>query len=195
MVWWKFGRREREVVNASWLGEQIAKILDPTSMLLLVQKWHDLSSDDPRAFVAVASLRVAGFRIGSNQQSVVSRVNRDAIAEVHHSLIGALVDASKSHSSSSFRPYDCLSEIMKLVGTLTAAFYANAHSKPPLPIPHWFAGREACLFLQNGLGTPNPEEVMTYADYLSESMRGTKKVLDELLDANVLIVQSQSKAV
>lgn len=195
MSWWKFGRRERESVDASWLGEKIAEMFDASSMLELVRKWHGLLSDDPRAFVAVASLRVAGFRIGSNQQSIVSRADPRAIAEVHHSFIGALIDKSIPHDSPSFRPYDRLADIMKLAGTLTDAFYANADSKPPLPIPHWFSGKEICMFLQSGNGAPNPEEVMRYADFLSESMRGTKKVLDELLDANVLIVQSQPKAV
>ena len=99
------------------------------------------------------------------------------------------------HDSSSFRPYNRLAEIMKLASTLTDAFYANSQSRPPLPIPHWYAAKEVCMFLQSAHGVPNPEEVMRYVEFLSESMRGAKKVLDDLLDANVLIVQSQPKSV
>jgi hypothetical protein len=192
---WKFGQRERETVKASWLGEKIAEMFNSSSMLKHVREWHNLPEDDPRAFVAVASLRVTGFRIGSNQESVVSRVDPNSIAEIHHSIIGELIDKSMPHDSPNFRPYDRLAEIMALAGKLTDIFYANAQSRPPLPVPHWFVGKEVCLYLLNANEVPNPEEVMLFADFLSESMGTTKKLLDELLDANVLIVQSKANAV
>ncbi len=185
MSWWKFGRSKRESVTADWLGDKFAEMLSPSAILATVQEWHP--SAGPRAFVAVASLRVAGFRIGANQQSIVGRVDARALAEVHHSMIGALIDKSMSHDDPAFRPYERGSEIMKLAGTLTEVFYANTSSKPPRPIPHWFVGKEVCAFLQNGLGVPNPEEIMTFAEFLSESMGATKKLLDELLDAGIQI--------
>ena len=81
-----------------------------------------------------------------------------------------------------------MSEIMTLAGTLTDVFYANASSKPPKPVPHWFVGKEVCAFLQGPAEVPNPEEIMTFADFLSASMRVTKKSLDDLLDAGIRIV-------
>lgn len=197
MAWWKFGRRQRESLDTSLLGEKIAEMFAASSSSIteFVRERHGLPRDDPRAFVAVASLRVAGFRIGSNQQSIVSRTDPHALAEVQRSLIGALIDKSIPHDRSTFRPFECLAEVTSLAGMVTEAFYANADSKPPLPIPHWYAGKEVCMFLQGGDSVPNPGEVMTYAEFLSESMRATKKLLDELLDANILIVQSRPKSV
>jgi hypothetical protein len=186
MSWRKFGRSKRESVTAEWLGEKFAELLSPSAILATVQEWHP--SAGPRAFVAVASLRVAGFRIGSNQQSIVRKVDSRPLAEVHHSMIGALIDKSLPHDDPDFRPNERASEIMKLAGILTDVFYANASSKPPQPIPHWFAGKEVCAFLQNGGGVPNPEEIMIFAEFLSESMGATKSLLDELLDARIKIV-------
>jgi hypothetical protein len=62
---------QREVVRADSLGEQFAELLNPARMLKTVQEWYP--SAGPNAFVAVASLRAAGFRIGASQQSIVSR--------------------------------------------------------------------------------------------------------------------------
>lgn len=181
-------QRQQEVVPADSLGEQFAKALNPTTaaMLATVQDWYP--SAGPKAFVAVASLRVAGFRIGANQQSIVEKVAPDALAEVHHSLIGELIDKSMPHDDPAFRPYERMSEIMTLAGTLTDVFYANASSKPPKPVPHWFVGKEVCAFLQGPAEVPNPEEIMTFADFFSESMSVPKKSLDDLLDAGIRIV-------
>jgi len=181
-----------EVVSADWLGEQFAALLNPASMLAIVQERYP--SADTKVFVAVASLRVAGFRIGSNQRSIVEKVDRSALAEVHHSLIGALVDKSISHDNPAFKPYERVAEIMKLTGMLTDLFYANASSKPPQPIPHWFVGKEACMFLQNGAGVPNPEEIMLFAEFLSNSMGATKNLFDELLDVGVSIRATASSS-
>ena len=181
-------QRQQEVVPADSFGEQFAKALSPTTaaMLATVQDWYP--SAGPKAFVAVASLRVAGFRIGANQQSIVEKVDPDALAEVHHSLIGELIDKSRPHDDPAFRPYERTSEIMTLAGTLTEVFYGNASSKPPKPVPHWFVGKEVCAFLQRPAEVPTPEEIMTFADFLSESMSVTKKSLDDLLDAGIRIV-------
>ena len=185
---------QRVVVRADSLGQQFAKALNPTTatMLATVQEWHP--SAGPKAFVAVASLRVAGFRIGANQQSIVEKVDRDALAEVHHSLIGELIDKSMPHDDPEFRPYERASEIMKFTGTLTDVFYANASSNPPKPVPHWFVGKAVCAFLQRPAEEPNPEEIMKFADFLSESMTVTKKSLDDLLDAGMRIVPAASQS-
>lgn len=183
---------QSEDMSAERLGEKFAELLNPTTMLATVQEWYP--SAGPKAFVAVASLRIAGFRIGANQRTIVDSVDPRGLAEVHHSLIGMLVDKSMAHDDPAFGPYERVSEIMKLAVRLTEVFYANASSKPPKPIPHWFVGKEVCAFLQNGGGIANPEEIMTFAEFLSESMRATKQLLDELLDAGVRIVPGKSQS-
>jgi hypothetical protein len=45
------------------------------------------------------------------------------------------------------------------------------------------------MFLQGGEGAPSPGEAMQFAQFLSDSMIGIKKRLDELLDAGVSITK------
>ena len=67
-------------------------------------------------------------------------------------MIGALIDKSMSHDDPAFRPHERASEIMKLAGTPTDVFDANASSKPPRPIPHWFAAKRFVHFCRTVLG-------------------------------------------
>lgn len=191
MSWWKFARGNRESLEAAWLGEKMAEMLSISSMRARLHDWHDLATEDSHGIVAAASLRVVGFRIGSNQASIVNRIDAAALMEVHHSLIAALIERNPPRGNQGIRPFDHLDAIMKLSNFLTAIFYANAKSAPPLPLPHWYVGKDVCMFLQHGAGVPNPEEVMVYAEFLSESMRTTKQFLDELLDAGIVVVQSR----
>lgn len=190
MTWWKFGRSKAEIVEAGWLGEKIADVLDPTAMLETIRDWHNLPSDDTRSFVAVVSLRMTGFGIGTSQKSITNHVGKKELFEVHNGLIGTLVDRSLSNERPNFQPHDLLNRIMELSQALTAIFYAHSSSKPPQPIPHYYVGKELCGYVQNG-GVPNPEEVFTFADYLSKSMIATKSLFDELIEANVRIVASK----
>lgn len=164
-------------------------MFDPAPMLQMVRDWHGFSAEDPAPFLALASLRVAGFRIGSNQKSIVTRIDPQTIVATHHCLVGALVDKYAIPQNPDCQPRVLVARLVELANKVTDVFYANANSEPPLPIPHWYAGKEVCLFLQNGEGVPNPGEVMTYAEYLSSAMTGTKKLLDDLLAADVAFVQ------
>lgn len=84
MAWWKFGKQKYETAKADWVGEQLAEMLDPEPTLEEVRNRHHLAPTDLKPFLALASLSVAGVRIGSNQESIVSRVDKNIIVTVHH---------------------------------------------------------------------------------------------------------------
>ena len=189
MAWWNIGRRKRETVTTSWLGEKLAEGFYPAQTLQMVGGWHHLPADSPMPFLALASLHVAGVRIGCNQESIMRRVDQHIIVKVHHSLVAALVDKYANAHKPEPEPRALIPRLFDVANRVTDAFYTNANSKPPLPLPHWYAGKELCLFLLNGKGVPNPEEVMTYAEYLSVSIRATKQFLDGLLAADVALIE------
>ena len=51
--------------------------------------------------------------------------------------------------------------------------------------PGWFAGKEICIFLTGSAEQINPGEIMNYAEFLHDTIIGTKKLFDELLEAGV----------
>lgn len=170
-------------ISAEMLGKKLSELLDPAEMLKVVRQWHP--SSEARTFVTVAAVRITGFNVGSNQRSIMDRIDREALLAVHTSLITELVAKELVDTEEASNRQGYLSEVVKLSKKFTGAFYANASSKPPQPIPHWFVGKAACLYLQADQGVPNPEELMQLAQFLSDSMIATKKLLDELLDAGV----------
>jgi hypothetical protein len=54
--------------------------------------------------------------------------------------------------------------------------------------PIWFAGEEICRFLADNSDSIKPDEIMTYAEYIHDTITGTKKLFDKLLDARVAFV-------
>ena len=91
--------------------------------------------------------------------------------------------------NSQTHPREMLRGIYDLAQKVETAFFANADNRnTELPPPHWYAGKEVCLFLQHGNGVPNPGEIMTYGDYLQGTAIGTKKLFDDLLAANLEFV-------
>jgi hypothetical protein len=189
MAWWKFGKRKSETAEADWVGEQLAEMLDPEPTLQEVRNRHHLAPNDIKPFLALASLSVAGARIGLNQESIVTRVDKDIIVKVHHSFCSALVWNYGNRHHPERSPSELVLELVKLANKVTDAFYANSKSKPPLPLPHWFACKEIIAYLQNGEPASNPESIMIYSEYLSIGMRTTKVFVDELLARNVQLVE------
>lgn len=99
MPWWNFGRSKKEIVTASYIGGKFAEMFDPTpQMLSMVKDWHHLSADNLKPFLALASLRAVGFRVGSNQESTVSRVDQKIIIAIYHSFVGALIAKHVDHA-------------------------------------------------------------------------------------------------
>ena len=188
MAWWIFGKRKGETAKADWVGEQLAEMLDPESALEEVRTRYHLSPRDLRPFLALASLSVAGARIGMNQKSIVGHVDRDTIVIIHHSFCSALVLNFGNRHQPEQSPQELVFELVKLANKVTDTFYAHSESKPPLPLPHWFACKEIVVYLQNGEPASNPEHLMIYSEYLSISMRTTKVFVDELLARNISII-------
>jgi hypothetical protein len=188
VAWWKFDRFKKEAVTVSWVGEKLAELFDPAQMISTTRERHHLPPDDLKPFIALASLRMTGFEIGSSQESILSRVNKKILPKICLSFGAALI-VRQAKRNDLFEEQETLVEsLLNLANRVTDVFYANSNSKPPLPLPHWYAGKEICLYLQGGKGVPNPGEIMTYVADLSTTILGTKELLDDLLAAGITFV-------
>lgn len=186
MVWWKFGKAKRETVTASRVGKTLSQMFDPAREIRMVRDWHHLPVDDPRPFLTVASLRIVGFRIGPSQESIVTRVDQKILAKIYVSFVDALSVKYLVPHDSQNEQHALSDRLFELANEISDVFYANVNSKP---MPHWYVGKELCLYLQNAKGAPNPEEVMFYVEDLSSSIIATKKLFDDLLAAKITFVE------
>src|ERR1700687_5848809 len=160
MAWWNPGERKSETAKAALVGEELAKILDPEPYLQAVKEQHHLAANDLKPFLALASLSVAGTRIGLNQKSIVTRVDRAILSAIHDSFCAGLVWNYVSTQHPECSPAALVADLINLANKVTKEFYAHSQSKPPLPLPHWFACKATVAYLQNGEPASNPEEIM-----------------------------------
>ena len=188
MAWWKFGKRRSETATAKWVGEELAKIVYSERFVEEVRERHNLPPNDPKPFVALAALSFTGVRIALNQKLVVTRVDAAVIDVVHRSFCCAAIWNYGNAHHLRGSPSEWMVEVMQLANKITDAFYANAQSKPPKPLPHWFACKEMIAYLQGGEPASNPDDIMSYSDILSIYMRTTKIFIEELLARNVHIL-------
>lgn len=190
MVWWKLSRSRGETVTASWLGEKLAEMFDPARTLQIVSDWHQWIPDDSLPFLALASLRLVGFQLGATQKSITARINRKVMEQIQLSFIATLIANYANSQDSQCDPNILTSRLHDLAKKVMDAFYANLNDDPNVgPHPVWYAGKEVCMFLQNGVGTPNPGEITTYGEYLHDTPIGAKKLFDDLLAADIDFVE------
>ena len=190
MAWWKFGKRQREIVTADWMGEKLAEMFDPTDLLPLVRGWHNAPTADPKPFLALASLRLLGFYLGATQESVRTRIDAKVMQKIQLIFCGEMIMRYVQSQESESKPDTLLTMLLDLNKKMTEAFYANRNADPKTGLhPVWYAGKEACSFLQGDTAASNPEDVRILAEYLHNTIIGTKDLFDNLLKANVAFVQ------
>lgn len=188
MGWWRSRKKNGGTVTVDWVCEQLAKHLDPESDLKEIAARYQLPPNDPRAFVALGSLRATGVTVGLNQESILSHVDEKTVAAISINFCGALAWNYGNRHSPGRNPREIMSELVKLTSKVTQAFCANSSSKPPRLLPHWYACKAMIAYIQNDK-PPNPEDLMFYSEYLPTGMIGAKVFLDEILAQGIRIAE------
>lgn len=186
MAWWRFGKRPRELVSADWMGEKLAEMFDPTRTLDVVTEAHPSLSDEDAPFLALGSLCLVGFQLGAMQKSIVNRIEPPVMERIQLSYIGAFVKRYVDSLSRPCSPSELIRQLLPLGKKVYDAFMDNQDSASASGLhPVWFAAKEVCIFLSDGPEHLNPGEIVNYSEFLHDTIVGTKKLFDELLDAGV----------
>jgi hypothetical protein len=167
------------------MGEKLAEMFDPVRSLDVVTDAHPSLSDKDAPFLALASLRLVGFQLGAMQESITSRIERPVMERMQLSYISALVKKYVDSLSCTCSPSELIHQLLPLGKRVYDQFMDNRDRASSGLHPAWFAAKEVCVFLIGGSEHLNPGEIMTYSEFLHDTIVETKKLLDELLDAKV----------
>ena len=182
---------ESESVSYKDVADDLADRLYPEAILVGIEDGDAYSPTDERSFIAYSSLSVTGAIVAMHQASIARRVDANVLEGIKERLFSRLAYTFASqHDLPETAFTNLIEQTVGLAKNVVGAFREHIDSKPPLPLPHWFASKEALAYLHNA-SPLNPEEVMVFSEYLSLCIRASKQFLDELLTRDIQVVKDE----